>query len=147
VFLGKFHHTIDSKGRLSIPVKFREFLNADSSGTVIMTTDLDFCLAVYPLKAWNSVTEKAKMLPTMDPAAKNFLRFFYSRATECLLDKQGRILIPPTLREYAGLDGEAVVAGIENKFEIWNPIKWQQHEALLSENAGKIQQTLASLGM
>lgn len=112
-----------------------------------MTTDLDFCLAVYPLKAWNSVTEKAKMLPTMDPAAKNFLRFFYSRATECLLDKQGRILIPPTLREYAGLDGEAVVAGIENKFEIWNPIKWQQHEALLSENAGKIQQTLASLGM
>ena len=147
MFLGKFHHTIDSKGRLSIPVKFREFLNAHSNGTVIMTTDLDLCLAVYPLKAWNAVTEKANLLPTMDPAAKNFLRFFYSRATECLLDKQGRILIPPILREYAGLEGEAVVAGIDNKFEIWNPRKWQHHEALLSENAGKIQQTLAGLGM
>lgn len=147
MFLGRFHHTIDSKGRLSIPVKFREFLNSHSNGTVIMTTDLDSCLAAYPLKEWNSMTEKAKKLPTMDKGVKNFLRFFYSRATECPLDKQGRILIPPPLREYAGLEGDTIVVGIENKFEIWNPGKWQQNEALVSENAGKIQETLASLGM
>jgi len=93
------------------------------------------------------MTEKAKKLPTMDKGVKNFLRFLYSRATECPLDKQGRILIPPPLREYAGLDGDTIVVGIENKFEVWNPGKWERNEALVSENAGKIQETLASLGM
>lgn len=147
MFLGRFQHTIDEKGRLNIPVKFREFLNTHSNGTVIVTTDLDPCLAVYPLKEWNAMIEKAKKLPTMDKGVKNFLRFFYSRATECPLDKQGRVLLPPPLREYAQLEGDTVVVGVEYKFEIWNPRKWQENEALVTENAGRIQETLASLGM
>ncbi len=147
MFLGKYQHTIDSKGRLSIPVKFREFLNSYSNGTVIITTDLDRCLAAYPLQEWNVMTEKAKKLPTMDRGVKKFLRFLYSRATECLLDKQGRVLIPPPLREYAQIDGDVVVVGIENRFEIWNPQKWQESEALVTENSEQIQEALASLGM
>lgn len=147
MFLGKYQHTIDAKGRLSIPVKFREFLNAYSNGTVIITTDLDRCLAAYPLQEWNVMTEKAKKLPTMDKGVKNFLRFFYSRATECPLDKQGRILLSPPLREYAQVNGDVLVVGIENRFEIWNPQKWQENEALVTENSERIQEALAGLGM
>ncbi|HLG22874.1 MAG TPA: division/cell wall cluster transcriptional repressor MraZ, partial [Candidatus Manganitrophaceae bacterium] len=98
MFLGRFQHAIDSKGRLSIPVKFREVLNSHSNGTVIITTDFDRCLTAYPLQEWNLIAEKVKKLPMMDKGVKNFLRFFYSWASECLLDKQGRILIPPPLR-------------------------------------------------
>ncbi|MBI3802309.1 MAG: division/cell wall cluster transcriptional repressor MraZ [Nitrospirae bacterium] len=147
MFLGKFQHTIDSKGRLSVPVKFRELLNAHSNGTVIITSDLDPCLAAYPLPEWNLMIEKAKKLPTMDRGVKNFLRFFYSRATECPLDKQGRILLPPALREYAQVTADVVMVGLENKFEIWHPQKWQDNEALVTENTDQIQEALASLGM
>lgn len=147
VFLGKFHHAIDSKGRLSIPVRFRETLNADSNGTIIMTTDLDTCLAAYPLQEWHSMMEKAKRFPTMDRGVKDFLRFLYSSASECPLDKQGRVLIPPSLREYAGLNGDTIVVGGGTKFEIWNPRKWEEHEAKVSENTDKIRDALSSLGM
>ncbi len=147
VFLGTFHHALDSKGRLSIPVKFREILNTESNGTIVITTDLDLCLAAYPTHEWQSFMEKAKKLPTMDKGVKRFFRFLFSSASECFLDKQGRVLIPPNLREYAGLNGNAVVVGGGNKFEVWNPGKWEESEALVSENASQIQDTLAELGM
>ncbi|HLG21453.1 MAG TPA: division/cell wall cluster transcriptional repressor MraZ [Candidatus Manganitrophaceae bacterium] len=147
MFLGRFQHAIDSKGRLSIPVKFREVLNSHSNGTVIITTDFDRCLIAYPLKEWNLIAEKVKKLPMMDKGVKNFLRFFYSWASECLLDKQGRILIPPPLREYASLERDTMVIGVENKFEIWNPEKWGENETLVSENTGRIAETLAGLGL
>jgi MraZ protein len=147
VFLGTFHHALDSKGRLSIPVKFREILNTESNGTIIITTDLDHCLAAYPTPEWQSFMEKAKKLPTMDKGVRRFFRFLFSSASECFLDKQGRVLIPPNLREYAGLNGNAVVVGGGSKFEVWNPGKWEESEALVSENATQIQDTLAELGM
>lgn len=147
MFLGRFQHTIDDKGRLSIPVKFREILNSHSSGTVIITTDFDHCLIAYPLQEWSAIAERVKKLPMMDKGVKNFLRFFYSWATECPLDKQGRVLIPPPLREYASLDRDTTVIGVENKFEIWNPQKWQENETLVSENRGEIAQAMAGLGL
>ncbi|MFY9269727.1 MAG: division/cell wall cluster transcriptional repressor MraZ [Candidatus Manganitrophaceae bacterium] len=147
MFLGKFEHTIDSKGRLSIPGKFRELLNTYSNGTVVVTTDLDPCLAAYPLQEWELMIEKVKKLPTMDRGVKNFLRVFYSRATECQIDKQGRVLIPPTLREYAQINGDVVIVGIENKFEIWNPEKWRENELSVSENTATIQEAMARLGV
>jgi len=147
VFLGTFHHSLDSKGRLSIPVKFREILNTESNGTIIMTTDLDLCLAAYPMNEWQSFMEKARKLPTMDKGVKRFFRFLFSSASECFLDRQGRVLIPLNLREYAGLNGNAVVVGGGSKFEVWNPGKWEENEVLVSENAPQIQGALAKLGM
>lgn len=147
MFLGRFQHTIDGKGRLSIPVKFREILNSHSNATVIITTDFDHCLVAYPLQEWALIAERIKKLPMMDTGVKNFLRFFYSWATECLLDKQGRVLIPPALREYASLERDTTVIGVENKFEIWNPQKWQDNETLVSENRGKIAEAMAGLGL
>lgn len=91
--------------------------------------------------------EKVKKLPTMDRGVKNFLRVFYSRATECQIDKQGRVLIPPTLREYAQINGDVVIVGIENKFEIWNPEKWRENELSVSENTATIQEAMARLGV
>ncbi|MEO2055281.1 MAG: division/cell wall cluster transcriptional repressor MraZ [Nitrospira sp.] len=147
MFLGTFHHSLDSKGRLSIPVKFREILNTESNGTIIMTTDLDLCLAAYPMNEWQSFMEKARKLPTMDKGVKRFFRFLFSSASECFLDRQGRVLIPLNLREYAGLNGNAVVVGGGSKFEVWNPGKWEENEVLVSENAPQIQGALAKLGM
>ncbi len=147
MFLGNFTHTIDSKGRLSIPVKFREPINVDSKGIVYVTTELDPCLAAYTLSEWDRLLEKIKSLPLMNQGVKEYRRLIYSRATECSLDKQGRILIPQKLRDHAGLDGDTYVIGNDNKIEIWNPERWDKAEARAMEAAPEIQEELAKLGM
>lgn len=147
MFLGNFTHTIDLKGRLSIPVKFREPINVDSNGSVFVTAELDACLAAYTHTEWNHLLEKIQSLPIMNPGVKDYRRLLYSRATECALDKQGRILIPQKLREYAGLEGDTYLIGNDNKIEIWNPARWDEAEARALEGAARIQEELARLGI
>ncbi len=147
MFLGNFTHTIDTKGRLSIPVKFREPINVDSNGTVFITTELDPCIVAYTLSEWNLLLEKVKNLPVMNTGVKNFRRLLFSRASECSLDKQGRILIPQKLRDYAGLEGDTYLVGNDNKIEIWNPRRWEEAESRATEDAEAIQDELAKLGM
>ena len=120
MFLGEFEHTIDGKGRLTIPAKFRDEL---ASG-VVVTRGLDGCLWAYSRSEWETLAEKISQLPTTNPNARNFARFMFSSAFDSIPDRQGRVLIPQNLRDYAGIDSETIVIGVMNRVEIWNPNKW-----------------------
>ena len=100
MFMGEYNHTIDAKGRLIIPSKFRELLGEE----FVLTKGLDGCLSIYPMDEWNAFEEKLRALPLTNKNARTFTRFFVAGATNCELDKQGRILVPQTLREFAGLE-------------------------------------------
>jgi len=121
MFLGEFVHTLDSKGRLTIPAKFRASLDA----SLVVTRGIDHCLAVFPIAEWEQLAGRVSELPMTDRRARAFRRFLFSSASHVSPDKQGRILIPPRLREYAGLDGEVVVAGLNNYIEIWGTDTWR----------------------
>ncbi|MDF2716486.1 MAG: cell division protein MraZ [Paenibacillus sp.] len=138
MFMGEYQHTIDDKGRMIVPAKFRDALGAQ----FIVTRGLDNCLFVYPKEEWAVLEQKLKSLPLMKADARAFTRFFFSGATECELDKQGRINIPNTLCEYAKLDKDCVVLGVSNRVEIWSKHVWenyfQQSEESFNEIAEKL---------
>lgn len=122
MFMGEFKHSIDSKGRLIIPAKFRDQLN----GHFVVTRGLDGCLFGYPDSEWQQMQEKLKALPLTKRDARAFVRFLYSAATDCDIDKQGRINIPSTLCEHADLTKKCVVVGVSNRIEIWSEERWQK---------------------
>lgn len=121
--MGEFQHNIDDKGRMIIPAKFRELLGT----SFVVTRGLDKCLFVYPLPEWEALEQKLKALPLMKSDARAFTRFFFSGATECEWDKQGRVNLPSTLRDYAKLEKECVVLGVSNRVEIWSRDTWEQY--------------------
>ena len=123
MFMGEYNHTIDAKGRLIIPAKFRELLGEE----FVLTKGLDGCLSVYPMDEWKAFEEKLRALPLTSKEARTFSRFFVAGATMCELDKQGRILVPHALREFAGLEKEVVITGNLNKVEIWSREKWSEN--------------------
>ncbi len=143
MFRGSFEHSVDSKGRVSVPSKFRDILAERYDGRLVLAMDLDRCLTVYPLEEWEQLEEKIKGLPMMQKEVKDFMRFFFSSATECELDKQGRILIAPALRERAGINKSVVLVGIINKIEIWDSVMWKARK---SDNGDTIGKALAALG-
>ncbi len=125
MFMGEYNHTIDTKGRLIIPARFREALGEE----FVLTKGLDGCLSIYPMDEWQSFEEKLKALPLTDKNARKFLRFFVAGATSCELDKQGRILIPGNLREFAGLEKDVVLTGNITRIEIWSKDKWIENSS------------------
>ncbi len=125
-FMGEFQHSIDGKGRLIVPAKFRDGLG----NCFVVTKGLDKCLSVYPMDQWKKLEEKLAALPTTDPNARGIVRFIFSGATECEIDKQGRILLPSNLREYAKLDKDAVLVGISNRVEIWSKDIWAEYQVM-----------------
>lgn len=138
MFMGEFQHSIDDKGRITIPAKFR-----DSLGTsFVVTRGLDHCLFVYPLEEWGVLENKLKALPLMKSDARAFTRFFFSGATECEWDKQGRVNLPANLREYAKLEKDCVVLGVSNRVEIWNRDIWQQYFAESEDSFNEIAEKL-----
>lgn len=141
MFLGRYAHTLDAKGRLAIPARFREEL----AGGVVLTRGIDRCLALYPMSSWIPLAEKVNALPITDPDARAFRRMVFAEAVNLELDGQGRILVPPELRQYAGLDREAYVVGVHSSIEIWNPVRWQEQLAAIDEGGVAIAQRLASL--
>lgn len=141
MFLGRYNHTLDAKGRLAIPARFREAL----AEGLVLTRGIDRCLALYPLDAWRPLAEKVSALPISDPDARNFRRMVFAEAADLTLDAQGRILVPPELRRYAGLEREALVVGVDSSIEIWSPDRWQSVEALMDSDGAAIAQRLASL--
>ncbi len=141
--MGEFLHTVDSKGRLIIPAKFREALGEK----FITTKGLDNCLFLYPEPEWKSFEEKLKKLPVSQPNARAFVRFFFSGAAECEFDKQGRILLPANLREYAALDRDVVVVGVMSRIEIWNADKWKEYSSQAESNYEKAAESLVDLGI
>lgn len=123
MFLGEFQHSLDTKGRIIVPAKFRE----DLGEKFILTRGLDNCLFVYPKEEWALMEEKLKKLPLTKADARAFVRFLFSGATECELDKQGRILIPVNLRDYSNIDKDAVIIGVSNRVEIWSLENWEKY--------------------
>lgn len=126
MFMGEFHHTIDNKGRLIVPSRVRE----DLGDQFIVTRGLEKCLFIYPKNEWNNIIQKYKQLPdTKD--RRYFMRIFLSGATICELDKQGRINIPIPLLEYASLEKDCIIIGVDDRLEVWSKERW---DAFISEN-------------
>ena len=126
MFIGEYHHSIDEKGRLTIPSKLRDELGEQ----FILTRGLDGCLFIYPNSEWNNVINKYKELPNVKEA-RNFMRFFLSGATNQELDKQGRINIPSPLINYASLIKDCIIIGVNDRLEIWSKENW---ESFVNEN-------------
>lgn len=126
MFMGEHSHTIDAKGRLIIPAKFREELG----NRFILTQGMDNALTIYPMEQWEKFQEQLNSLPFTSKEARAFRRFFTARATECELDKQGRILIPSELRGYAGLVKDVVLTGNISNIEVWSKERWDEVSAV-----------------
>jgi len=146
VFRGRSIHLIDSKGRVSIPPRFRDLIKTNGDPRLI-ATNWEQCLAVYPYKEWQAIEEKMGQLSLVDRDIRSFKRFFVSGASECNLDGQGRILIPPSLREYAHLEKEVILAGQLKYFEIWDKTKFEDELSKNIENLSVLEDKLASLGL
>ena len=123
MFRGRFNHQIDAKGRMSVPSRFRETLSSNDDEKLIIT-NFDDCLWAYPAAEWQQLERKVSALPQFMDEVKALQRVFISAAAECPIDKQGRILVPPSLREYAGLARDVVVVGMTRRFELWSRERW-----------------------
>lgn len=122
VFFGEYRHTLDTKGRIIIPAGFREELGEK----FYVTRGMDGCLFGYAEGEWNLLQEKLRKLPLARKEARAFVRFFYSAATECTVDRQGRINLPKTLCDYAELERNCVIIGVSNRIEIWSEQRWEK---------------------
>jgi len=138
MFMGEYHHSIDNKGRVIVPSKFREELGE----MFIITRGLDQCLFGYPLSEWKVIEEKLKSLPLTKKDARAFTRFFFSGATESELDKQGRINIPAPLMQYAKLEKECVILGVSNRIEIWSKQIWEDYFSQSEESFAEIAENM-----
>jgi MraZ protein len=148
MFRGRFEHTIDPKGRVSIPAKFRELLGEKYDDRLIITTDLDDpCLVAFPYEEWIGIEEKVSPMSMVKKEVKAFQRLFISAATECPIDKLGRVLIPPTLRSHAQLEKDVVFVGLLKKFEIWNKDRFFEMIQKAGEHSKEMGETLAALGL
>jgi len=122
MFQGEYAHILDSKGRLTIPARFRTELQAG----LVMTRGYERCLVIYPLAEWAALASKAARMPTASAAARSYGRLIFGGAFEALPDKIGRILVPGVLREYAGIEDEAIIVGINTYVEVWSPSAWRE---------------------
>lgn len=123
MFIGEYQHSLDEKGRVIVPSKYREQLGE----SFVLTKGLDGCLFIYTLPEWNTFEQKLKNLPLTNTNARKFVRFFMSGAVECTTDKQGRILIPASLRVYSEIEKDIVFIGMSNRIEVWSFNKWQSY--------------------
>ncbi|CDZ74734.1 Transcriptional regulator [Peptoniphilus sp. ING2-D1G] len=143
MLIGEFNHSIDSKGRVIIPSKFRE----DLQDQFVMTKGLDHCLFVYPMEEWKKITDKIKELPMTSGPVRSFVRTFFSGAQDQILDKQGRVIISQNLRDHANIDKDVVIIGLNTRVEIWGVEEWnsyKEEEALSYEDMAE---KLAELGI
>ncbi len=144
MFRGRYEHTIDAKGRLSIPSKFREILAAEYDNRLVITT-YDGCLLVYPNTEWKKLEDEIAKLPQFNKDTRAFLRFFYSSAADCPIDKLGRVLIPQTLKNAAKLEKDIVILGTFKRMEIWSKYEWSSREGEASSD--EIGNMLERLGL
>lgn len=145
-FIGRFPHTIDDKGRLSIPARFRQTLKKRGQNILVLT-DFDACITAYPLDVWARFEERIQNQSNFEKDIRAFLRLFYSGATEGPVDGQGRILIPPQHREKAGLNREVIIVGALNRIEIWDRERWEQFLTTSPVTFDDIATKLAQLGI
>jgi len=143
-FTGEFRHTLDDRGRVAVPVRFRARLAEGAT----LARWLDSCLGLFPADEWNELAARLRALPLTNPNAREFARFMSSGAVEVELDKQGRVLVPGYLREYAGIaEGEVVVVGARNRLEIWAPAAWLPYRSKIEDQPEALAEHLADLGI
>ncbi len=150
MFRGVNALNLDSKGRLAIPTKYRDELVRLANGRMVVTVDRDHCLLLYPLPEWEEIERKLVKLPSFNVPARRLQRLLIGHATEVELDGNGRILLPPPLREFAGLDKAVVMIGQGNKFEIWDEAIWNTRRAEwlnAAEGEGELPDELGSLSL
>ena len=143
MFIGEYRHSIDQKGRLAVPVKFRKALELGA----IVTRGLDGCLYLYPAEAWNVVAEKLAKLPMSQSNSRAFARLMLAGAMDVVLDKQGRIVLPDYLRNYATIGKDVVVAGLYDRLELWDKATWETYKKRTEKDSGEIAETLGALGV
>jgi MraZ protein len=141
---GEFRHTLDDRSRVAVPVRFRTRLAQGAT----LARWLDKCLGLFPHDEWEELAAKLRALPLTNPNAREFARFMSSGAVDVELDKQGRILVPGYLREYAGLsEGEVIVVGALNRLEIWSPAAWLPYRSKIEDEPEALAEHLADLGI
>lgn len=141
--MGEYQHSIDNKGRVSIPVRFREELG----DTFVATKGLDHSLFVYPMEEWQRLAQKLRSLPFTRADARAFARFFFSGATELEPDKQGRVLLPQLLREHAKITKDVVIIGVSNRVEIWSKEVWEEYSVQASADYEGIAEKMVDLDL
>ena len=142
MLIGEYVHTLDEKKRLSLPAKFRKELGRK----VVATNGLDRCLFLYTEKRWKSLAEKLSTLPMGQADTRSFNRFMLGGAVELEIDALGRILIPDFLKEFAGLGGKVVIAGVHDRVEIWNEKTWNEYKARIGKQADVLAEKLGDIG-
>lgn len=125
MFYGEYEHSLDEKGRLTVPSRIREAMKQGGVTGFMITRGLDDCLFLFPPDQWQKYVEKLDSLPPEKGSTRRFTRMLYSGASECSPDRQGRIFIPPNLREYAHIDKEVVIIGVKNRLELWDKSTWE----------------------
>ncbi len=143
MFIGEYHHTIDDKGRLSIPKKFR----ADLDKGLFITKGLDGCLFIYTTAEWTKMSDKLNLLPLTNKNAREFKRHMTSGAMDLEIDGQGRVILPEYLRTFAGLNKNVVVAGVAERIEIWDEEVWNKHVLDISSKTEEIAESMEGLGI
>lgn len=138
MLMGEYVHTMDEKGRVNIPSRLREALGDN----FVVTRGLDNCLFVYPMDEWSALEKKLKSLPSTKAEARAFLRMFFSGAAEVELDRQGRVLIPPLLREHASLQKEVIFIGVSNRAELWSKEKWEEYSREASQSFEQVAENM-----
>ena len=148
MFRGSSFHTIDAKGRIIIPARFRELIRADGKD-VAMISRMDNCLVAYPYNEWQELETKILSMAETSDTMRRFRRVFIGGAFECTCDKQDRVLIPQSLRKYAALDKEIVLVGVLDHFEIWSKGNWEHENLNLEEDMKKeeVRNEIAGLGI
>ncbi|MCR4990398.1 MAG: division/cell wall cluster transcriptional repressor MraZ [Lachnospiraceae bacterium] len=141
MFMGEYNHTLDAKGRLIVPAKFRESLGDE----FVVTKGMDGCLFVFAMKEWEAFEEKLHTLPMTDKESRQFTRFFLAGAADLELDKSGRVLIPGVLREFAGITKEAVLIGVGSRVEIWSRERYEG--SVTYEDMDEIAKHMTELGI
>lgn len=143
MFMGEYNHTVDAKGRLIIPSRFREALG----DRFVVTKGLDGCLFAYDNQEWSAFEEKLKALPLNRKDNRQFARFFLAGAAEVEVDRQGRILLPAGLREFAGLTKDVVLVGVASRIEIWSRAKWDDMQEEDADSVEDIAERMSELGL
>jgi len=151
MFRGLHEHAIDPKGRTSLPARFREALTeqtgSDQEPTLIITTGIDRCLVAYPPAEWHAFEARLAALPQFDPAVVQLKRIYVAGATECSIDRHGRLLIPPMLRAYAEIERDVVWAGMVTTIEIWAKELWAHEVKAAREDRQAVARALGNLGL
>ena len=143
MFIGEYHHNLDDKGRMAIPVKFR----ADLAQGAVVTRGLDSSLFLLPLEEWGKLASKIASLPLGQANSRAFARLMLAGAMDVNLDKQGRFIIPDYLRQYAGLEKKVVIVGVNTRFELWDEEKWNAYRAQTEADASEIAEQLGDFAL